>query len=77
MASGFKGAIGFLPARSFCERCNSIANDIISDSHTLMNDEGLEMVMVLQTNENFMNYMHTHFSHMIKEQFGTTMVTYI
>ena len=75
MASGSNGAIGFLPAQSFCERCNSIAKDVMSDAHTLMNDEDLEMMVVLRMNRKFMEYMRTQFSHLTKQQFGMTMVS--
>ena len=75
MASESKGAIRFLSAQSFCEWCNSIAKDVMSDAHTLMNDEDLEMMVVLRMNRKFMEYMRTHFSHLTKQQFGMTMVT--
>ena len=54
MAAGSKGCIGFLPAASFCERVNSVAKDVMTDAHTLMGVEALEMLVVLRINRNFM-----------------------
>ena len=47
----------------------------MSDTHALINDEDLEMMVVLWMNMKFMEYMRTHFSHLKKQQFGMTMVT--
>ena len=55
MAAGSKGCIGFLPAASFCERVNSVAKDVMTDAHTLMCDEALEMLVVLRINRKFMS----------------------
>ena len=77
MAVGSKGCIGFLPASSFCERCNSIAKDVMTDAHTLMNPECLEMLVVLRMNHSFMEHMRRKYSHWAKEQFGMTLVELI
>ena len=74
MTAGFKDTIGFLPAQSFCERCSSIGKCVITDAHTLMNSKDLEMMVVLQINRKYMEYMRTHFTHLTKQQFGITML---
>ena len=57
MASGSKGCISFLPAASFCERVNSVAKDVMTESHFLMKDDALEMMVVLRMNLDFMEFM--------------------
>ena len=46
----------------------------MSDAHMLINDEDSEMIGVLWMNRKFMEYMHNHFNHPTKQQFGMTMV---
>ena len=74
MAGGSKGCIGFLPAASFCEQVNSVAKDVMTDAHTLMGVEALEMLVVLRINRNFMEYMRSKYQHLTKQQFGMTVV---
>ena len=74
MAVGSKGCIGFLPAASFCERCNSAAKDVMTDAHTLMGEEPLEMMVVLQMNRKFMEYMRSRYGSLTKEQFGMSLI---
>ena len=74
MAAGCKGCIGFLPASSFCERVNSIAKDVMTDAHTLMDKESLEKLVVLRINRGFMEYMRSKYNHLTKQQFGQTLV---
>jgi len=74
MAAGSKGCIGFLPAASFCERVNSVAKDVMTDAHTLMCDEALEMLVVLRINRKFMEYMRSKYNSLTQDQFGMTLV---
>ena len=74
MASGSKGCLGFLPAASFCERCNSVAKDVMTDAHCLMGKESLEILVVLRMNRKFMQYMRTKYSGLTQQQFGLTLV---
>ena len=75
MAAGSKGSIGFLPSQSFCERVNSIAKDVMTDAHTLMSDEELEMLVVLRMNRKFMEYMRSTYGQKLSKQpFGMTLV---
>jgi len=74
MAGGSKGCISFLPSQSFCERVNSIAKDVMTDAHTLMDDEELEMLVTLRMNRKFMEYMRGKYNHLSLQQFGKTLV---
>ena len=74
MAVGSKGCIGFLPAASFCEQCSSAAKDVMTDAHTLMGEEPFEMMVVLQMNRKFMEYMSSKYSSLTKEQFGMPLI---
>ena len=74
MTAGSKGCIGFLPASSFCERVNSVAKDVMTDAHTLMGQEALEKLVVLQINREFMEYMRSKYNHLTKQQFGQTII---
>ena len=57
MAQASKGQIGALNAESFCERCLSCANTVMTDGNTLLSNEEVEMLTVLRMNEDFMEYM--------------------
>ena len=74
MSPGSKGYIGFLPAASLCERCNSVAKDVMTDAHCLMSQKSLEMMVVLRMNRNFMKYMHSKHSDLTQQQFEMTLV---
>ena len=74
MAVGSKGCIGFLPASSFCERCNSVAKDVMTDAHTLMGQEPLEMLVVLRMNRKFMEFMRSKYNSLTKQQFGMSLI---
>jgi len=65
---GFAGKLGYLVAMafaytgdniasSFCERMNSAAKNVLTDSRTLLDARELEMVVVLRINRDFMVYM--------------------
>ena len=65
---GFAGKMGYLVpmafaytgdniASSFCERMNSAAKNVLTDSRTLLDARELEMVVVLRINRDFMVYM--------------------
>ena len=73
MAMGLKDCVGFLPTASFCERCNSVAKEVMTDAYTLMGEEALEMLAVLQMNRVFMEHMRVK-SMLEKQQFGMPLV---
>ena len=68
MASCSKGQIGALNAESFCERCLSCANLIITEGNTLMHDDEVMMLVILRMNVDFMEFMRENYSHLIGRQ---------
>jgi hypothetical protein len=68
MASCAKGQIGALNAESFCERCLSCANLIVTDGNTILLDEEVMMLVVLRMNVDFMEFMRDHYAHLIVKQ---------
>ena len=65
---------GALNAESFCERVLSCANDVLTEGNTLLSDEELEMLVVLRMNRKFMRFMREHYSSMLSQQFGQTII---
>ena len=59
MAQASKGQIGALNAESFCERCLSCANAVMTDGNTLLSNEEVEMLTILRMNEQFIDYMRS------------------
>ena len=57
MAMDSNGYIGLLPTASFCEQCNSVAKDVVTDAHILIAKEAQGMLGVLQMNCVFMKHM--------------------
>ena len=53
MASCSKGQLGALNAESFCERCLSCANMVVTDGNTLLPDEDVKMLVILRMNVHF------------------------
>ena len=48
---------------------------VMTDAHTLMSDEELEMLVVLRMNRKFMEYMRSTFGQKLSKQpFGMTLV---
>ena len=74
MSVGLTCCIGFLQAASFCERVNSVAKDVMTDTHTLMSKGALEMVAVLRINCKFMEYMCLKYKYLTNQQFAMTLV---
>ena len=74
MAIGSKGCFSCPPASSFCERCNSVAKDVMTYAHTLMGKEALEMLVVLRMNRALMEDMRNKYQSLTKQQFGMTLV---
>ena len=75
MATASKGSIGSFMASSFCERINSAANLILTLGNTLLSDEEIDMLVVLRMNRDFLNFMHLHYSHIVKLPFKETIIT--
>ena len=73
-AIGSRLVPGALNAESFCERVLSCANDVLTEGNTLLGDAELEMLVVLRMNRNFMRFMRKHYSYMLNEQFGQTVI---
>ena len=68
MASCSKGQLGALNAESFCERCLSCANMVVSDGNTLLLDEEVKMLVILRMNAHFMEFMREHYAHAVANQ---------
>jgi hypothetical protein len=63
MVSCSKGRIGALNAESFCERCLSCANMVVTDGNTLLQDDEVKMRVILRMNVHFMEFMREHYGH--------------
>ena len=76
----FRNRYGWLPqlwecyaagntASSFCEssRMISVANDVMTEGRTLLDDPKLEMPAILRMNREFMEYMRAEFPEMMNE----------
>jgi hypothetical protein len=57
MAQASKGQIGTLNAESFCERCLSMTNLVMTEGNTLLSNEETGMLTTLRMNAGFMDYM--------------------
>ena len=74
MASCSKGQLGALNAESFCEHVLSCANNVLTEGNTLLSNEELEMLVILRMNRDFMKFMRKHYSHLLTEHFGQTII---
>ena len=74
MASCSYGQIGALCSESFNERILRCAGHVLTEGNTLLDDAELEMLVVLRMNRDFIEFMREHYGHLIKEQFGKTVV---
>ena len=74
MAQFSKGQIGTLNAESFCERCLSCGNLVMTDGNTMLSKEELEMLTTLRMNEDFMDYMRTRRPKLSKQRLNQTVV---
>jgi len=68
MASYSKGQLGALNAESFCERCLSCANLVVTDGNALLLDEEVSMLVELRMNVDLMEFMRQHYAHLIVKQ---------
>jgi hypothetical protein len=68
MASCAKGQIGALNAESFCKRCLSCANLIVTGGNTILLDEKVMLLVVLCMNVDFMEFMRDNYAHLIVKQ---------
>ena len=57
MASSSRGQIRDLNAESFCENILSCANDVCSEDNTGLGCEEINILVVLQMNREFMEFM--------------------
>ena len=74
MAGCSVGQLGALNAESFAERVLSCANNVLTTGNTLLSDEEVEMLVILRMNRAFMEFMRTHYGHIVKQQFNQTIV---
>ena len=76
MASSSKGQLGALNnAESFCERCLSCANMIVTYDNPLLYDEELTMLVILRMNSHFMEFTRHNYAHALcKQPFKMTLV---
>ena len=74
-AHASKGQIGALNAESFCERCLSFANTVMTDGNTLLSNEEVEMLTVLHMNEDFMEYMRARRPKLSQQRLNQTVVS--
>ena len=76
MAASSKGQLGALNAESFCERCLSCANLVVTDGNTLLLDEEVTMLVILRMNVKFMEFMRANYGSLVavKQRFNTTVV---
>ena len=76
LASCSRAQLGNLNAESFCERCLSVGNHILTEGNTLLGHEELEMLIVLRMNQSFMQYMREKCGREVSKQiFNQTVVT--
>ena len=57
MATTSRGAIGALLAVSFCERINSVANQVVTKGNSVLGTDEISKIVVLRMNRDFMEYM--------------------
>ena len=62
------GQLGALNAESFCERCLSCANLVVTDGNTLLLDDEVSMLVELRMNVDFVEFMRQHYAHLIVKQ---------
>ena len=53
------------PASSFCERMISVANDVMTDGRTVLDDDLLEAVAILRMNRKFIEMMKNTHGHLV------------
>ena len=75
MAQASKGQIGTLNAESFCERCLSMANLVMTEGNTLLSNEETGMLTTLRMNEGFMDYMRTRSPKSSMQRLNQTLVS--
>ena len=74
----FRSRYGWLPqlwecyaagntASSYCERMISVANDVMTEGRTLLDDPKLEMLAILRMNREFMEFMRAEFPEIMNE----------
>ncbi len=68
MTSCSKGQIGASNAESFCERCLSCANMVVTDGNTLLQDDEVKMLVILRMNVHFMEFMRDKYAHVVANQ---------
>ena len=68
MAPCSKGQLGALNVESFCERCLSCANMVVTEGNTLLLDDEVRMLVILRMNVHFMEFMREHYGHAVGNQ---------
>ena len=47
---------------------------MLTEGNSLLGEEELELLIILRMNRDFMVFMREHYSHLVKEPFGRTVV---
>ena len=68
MATTSRGSIAALLAVSFCERINSVANQVMTKGNTLLGTDEVNMLTVLRMNREFIEYYRERFPELLKQQ---------
>ena len=64
METESKGSIGTWLASSFCERVNSVANQVVSKGNTLLNSNDIDVLTTQRMNSDFMMLMRDSHGHL-------------
>jgi len=68
MATTSRGSIAALLAVSFCERINSVANQVMTKGNTLLGTDEVNMHTVVRMNREFIEYYRARFPELLKQQ---------
>ena len=74
MATTSRGAIGALLAVSFCERINSVANQVVTKGNSVLGTDEISKIVVLRMNRDFMEYMREKHPQTSRQHFNMTVL---
>ena len=72
MATTSKGSIAAVMAVSFCERINSVANQVVTKGNTLLSSDEVNMLTVLRMNRKFIAHYRARFPELLMENYLKT-----
>ena len=64
MVTASKGSICTWLASSFCERVNSVANQVVTKVNSLLSPDEIDMLTTLRMNRDFMQFMRESYGHL-------------